>query len=279
MQEPCSDPCPPSCDDVFERVFVDRLAVGRTRVRWTLSPRFVAPRPYAFRLQYCPVASPNDADWINVGAAVTDIFCATDPELRRTGPRRDWFYRVSLTADGLTYRSKPTNSMGILSKPDLLIVREIVRRFRLEAKYAFRRGRLLKRRTSGTPCPTCTDIQTGEPMQNNCPDCFDTGYKCGYYHPIACVYADVDPVPKSIDVGEIGTTESQITKAKMCLTDNPTERDLWICEKTAERYEIHRIKPISSWGGVDAIGEVDMFRIPESSILHTIWTNADEIDC
>lgn len=273
--------CPTGCNNVFDRVHVSYLIKGGTRVFWDLVDTFADPLPYRFQLQYSRNANQISCDWQDVGEEVENGTFQIDTEKRVWGRTQTAHYRVKLTTYVGEYYSEPTGAIGVLGKQDWAIAREIVRKERLRAKAASQDGFLLKRRSSGVKCPQCLDKQTGEITDPDCPECYGTGFQCGYFYPVPCVWADFDPRAhkKHLDDGGMRGVISDIyVKARMLMLPLLEEYDVWVNRKTDDRYYIRDIQHIAEWKGVPLIASVGMRPAAYSDVIYDIEIPSDPID-
>jgi hypothetical protein len=269
--QPCRPPNPFQCRDVFDRVTVRWLTRSGATVHWLLSEKFADPGPFLFTLQWAPTASPDENAWIDVGPSFYDRYYAIDPIQREFDKDKSTFYRVKLVTLRDTYYSDAVSVSGILHERDWLLARNVVRRKRNEFRRSAVNGYLLKRRASGVKCPTCTDYQTGDPTDANCPDCFGTGLLCGYYYPIACVWAALGPEQSGItrDVGA-GTTQKDEVVGPMLLTWLPSNEDIWVTTRSDRRYIIRNVKNLADWRGVPLIGEATLHPLTTKDQVYRI---------
>lgn len=271
MSNICST-CLPTCSAPFERVVVSWLIRGGTRVYWSLKSTFTDPMPYEFQLQVSQAKNQNADDWTDVGAPVTNQYAAVDGEQRIFGKIRWNFYRVQLTTVNGVYYSEPTGIEGTLSKRDWRIARELIRQELLRMRqYAGQQGYLLKRRITGQPCPVCLDALTNEVRDPYCPTCFGTGFYCGYFFPIDCVWADIDPRTYHIQQTKSrGTTADIVVKARMLNTWMLSEEDIWVNKVTDDRYYIHTVQHVAEIRGVPIAANVEMRPAPASDPVYAI---------
>lgn len=273
MSVPGCQPCPSQCESVFDRVVVSYLVKGGARIMWELLDTFPDPMPFTFQLQVGRTNNPDADDWEDVGLPVDNQFFAVDPEKRVWGKTNWTHYRVKLITINGTYFSVPTFGLGTLNKRDWKLAREIVRKERLIHRLGSEEGYLLKRRVTGIPCRTCLDFQTREVRDPNCASCFATGFECGYFFPMACIFANTSPHSHRthLDEGKArGTVNDIVVQARMLLTDLLFEDDLFINKVTDDRYYIHKVDHIAEMRGVPLIGNVELRPIPFSSIIYEI---------
>jgi hypothetical protein len=274
MSQLSCQPCLPVCDSVFERVVTSLLVRGGSQIFYTLKPTFVDKPPYSFQLQVGGTASNDSDDWIDIGASVSDALVLVDGEQRDFSKLRKTFYRIKLvTHTGAVYYSDPTGTMGTMEHRWWRIARGRLR----QELVAMRKGPggqmgyLLKRRITGIPCPVCTDPLTNEVRNPACPVCFSTGFWCGYFYPIACVWASMSPRTYHTNLDpQRGTTCDVVVKAHMANTWMLDERDIWICKSSDDRYFIHSVKNTNEFRGVPISADVELRLAPATSPIYGI---------
>lgn len=274
---PTGDPvCDPvSCESVFDRVVVSHVITGPTRVMWELLPTFTDDGPLEFQLQVGATSSNDADDWEDVGLSVTDLYTAYDDAQRVWGKKNFTHYRVILTTSVGRYTSTPVNGMGILDRRCWRMAREVIRAQRRAMRVGDKgqKGYLLKRRWTGEDCPVCLDYQTKEVRNPQCTTCFGTGKKCGYYYPTSCVWAELSPKSYRVqlDGGQNRGTIADITiPAVMIMTDLLGEDDVWVADKTDDRYFIHQVQHTYEMKGVPLIANVELRPMPFTHIAYTI---------
>ncbi len=274
MPHDCDTSCPVSlCASPFDRVVVSYLTKGGSRVAWELVPSFNDPAPLTFQLQVGTTNNQHADDWEDVGFPVADRFFAVDGEQRVYGKDRWTHYRVKLTTTLGTYLSDPINLMGTMSRHDWRLAREILRKELVAHRGASQLGYLLKRRVTGQRCPKCLDHMTGEVRNPACTVCYGTGFRCGYYYPMGCVWANMSPRTRrtELDGGQgRGTVNDVVVMARMTLTNLMNEDDVFVNRVTDDRYYVHKIQHVAEWRGVPLIGQVELRPIPFSSIIYDI---------
>lgn len=267
--------CPSSCDSVFDRIVVSHLITGPTRVMWELLPEFTDPGPLIFQLQVGTTNSNNSDDWEDVGLPVTDQYVAFDTEQRVWGKTNFTHYRLILTTSLGTYISQPTSGMGVLDRRSWRLARETVRAVRLAMRVGNKGqlGYLLKRRWTGEDCPVCLDPMTKEVRNPQCTTCWGTGKRCGYYYPMSCVWAELEPRSRrtQLDGGQNrGTIDDVVTPARMLMVDLLSEEDIWVADKTDDRFFVHTVTHIEEMRGVPLVANVELRLVPFTNIIYSI---------
>jgi len=264
-----------TCDPVFDRVIVSHIIAGPTRILWTLMDGFTDPGPLEFQLQVGTTNSNDSDDWEDVGLPVIDQYSAIDDEQRVWGKTNYTHYRVQLTTPVGVYLSAPESGMGILDRRSWRLARDMARSKKQAMRIgdAGQRGFLLKRRWTGENCPVCLDYQTHEVRNPQCETCYGTGKRCGYYYPMSCIWAELSPRAKrtALDNGQSrGTVNDVVVQAVMLMVDLLDEEDIWVSEKTDDRYFVHQVSHISEMRGVPIVANVELRLIPFTHIAYAI---------
>lgn len=265
--------CPNQCEPVFDRVVVSMLIAGGTKVMWSLLPSFLAPNPLTFQLQVGHTANPNADDWTDVGSPVENQYFAIDPDQRVWAKTNYTYYRVIVSSSLGDYVSAPTGAMGTLSKRDWLKAVNLIRRKKSNLRMGEgQNGYLLKRRATGQRCKACLDTVTLEVRDPFCPSCFGTGFECGYFYPMDCVWAGISPKSRRIHIDgqQRSTIDDIVVQAQMLLTDLMVEDDVWVNKFTDDRYYVHKIDHMVEVRGAPIFGNVELRPIPFSSAVYGI---------
>lgn len=269
---PCATCTPVLCPNAFNRVVVSYLIAGGSTVFWELSPNFTDPRPYTFQLQVGQSDNPEADDWQDVGAPVIDTFIAVDGEQRIYGKIRWLFYRVKLTTTKGVYYSDPTGLLGVLDFRAWRLARD-----QLRQEIVYMRngdgnlGYLLKRRVAGQPCRHCLDPGTLEVRNPYCPVCYGTGFECGYFFPIGCVWAQLSPRTSHTDIDATrGTINDVVISGRMANIWMLSEEDIWIDKAADERYYVHKVQNLTEYRGVPIAADVELRPAPYSDPVYTL---------
>jgi hypothetical protein len=255
---------------------VDYLVEGGGRVSWELSEDFAAQHdgPLEFQLQVGRTANPLATDWEAVGATAFDTWFMIDDQKRIFGKTQWTHYRVCLrTDDGQTFFSMPVSALFGLNRRDWRIAKELARQERQRLRIAGQEGYLLKRKVLGQKCTTCRDHQTDEIRDPDCPTCYGTGFLVGYFDPIPCVFADLQPMGRheELDGGQArGTINDIVVQARMLGAPHMNEEDVWVARRSDMRWYIHRIQNISEIKGVPIVVNAELRLAPFSELIYEI---------
>jgi len=257
----------------FNRVFVDYLTLGCTRVSWDMTSNFRAPEPWTFQLQEAE-SDVATANWHNIGAPVVNTFLAIDPSQEYCGKEETAFYRIQLTTgDGQVFYSDPEPAEGILDYKNWHFAQEIIRKenLRLRQLGVGQEGYLLKAKRSGTPCPECTDPRTGEVTDSNCTTCYGQRWEGGFYDAIPAYFGDFPPpssyLNRELEQGE-GMVNTQITQGVFTALPFVTMNDVFVAKTSDIRSQIHSTKVMTHLRGVPLIVMVELRRIPTDWVIY-----------
>lgn len=272
-QAPVCAPCVVLATSVFKRINVDYLVQGGARISWELNEHFIDPMPHTFQLQSSPGGVPTADDWANVGSPVVDTLFTFDALKRLFGKTQTLSYRVVLTTSVGTYTSAPASILGLFTKRDWVIVREIIRKEQLRhTKFNSISGFLLKARRYGQPC-SCLDPLTGEVIDAGCPDCGGSGFaRTGYYHPVPAQYADITPASEveSRETERRGMIKPMVITGRFLGCLPLTTDDVWVTNGSDERYYMQTIKELAIWKGVPLMYEVELRQAPFTDPVYTV---------
>lgn len=139
-------------------------------------------------------------------------------------------------------------------------------------------GFLLKRRLLAKPCVTCRDYLTEDTTDPNCPDCFGSGSTDGYFDPIPCVYAALDPKATYNNITHArGTADDRLrTRAKMLAIPQLFSQDVWVDGNNDNRWYIHDVQNIVEWRGVPVLLSVELRLAVYSDVIYKL-TIPDEL--
>lgn len=258
----------------FDRVFVDYLTLGCTRVSWEINSHFREPEPWVFQLQVAEADIPS-ANWTNVGPPVTNTFLAIDPSQRYCGKTDGVFYRVSVTsAIGNTHYSEITPASGVLDYKNWHFAQELIRKenLRLRQLGVGQEGFLLKAKRSGTPCPVCLDPRTGEVTDSNCTICYGQRWEGGFYDAYPAYFGDINVSGKfylnrELEQGE-GMVYTQINEGEFVATPFLLMNDVFVSKTSDYRYQIHSINITTHIKGVPIIHKAELRLIPTDWIIY-----------
>lgn len=262
-----------TCDPVFDRVVVSHIITGPTRVMWDLLPEFTDAGPLEFQLQVGTTNSNDADDWEDVGLPVVDQYFALDDEQRVWGKTNFTHYRVVLTTSNGVYYSAPEGGLGVLDRRSWRLARDMARSKKTAMRVgdAGQRGFFLKRRWTGADCPVCLDFQTREVRNPQCLTCYGTGKKCGYYYPTSCVWAEMSPRARRTHLTDPrATTNDVVVTASMLMVDLMDEEDIWVSEKTDDRYFVHEVQHTEEMRGVPILANVSLRLVPFTHVAYAI---------
>lgn len=272
---PVVSPPPRSDIKAFQRIIVDYAIRGTARISWWLEPRFYEAEPWSFQLQVADTDVSDPTAWSNVGSPVVGVFQATDSTPRAFGKNPTVYYRVVLTTGIANVYTSPTaDVLGRLDFHNWAIYWELVRKevLRLQRLKVGTEGYLLRARLSGTPCTACTDADTEEQTDGQCPTCFGQRFVGGYYVAESNIFADEGLLGHSLNISPQGvgmTDPATKREGRFIAIPNLVAYDVWVNKAADLRYYVRPTKVLAQLRGVPVAVEVELQEIPFDSILYT----------
>jgi hypothetical protein len=269
--------CYYDCPEVFINVRSMPTIKQGTLIEWDLHPNFRDPGPYEYQLQFGRTGNHDADDWTPVGGTANDVFFLIDDEQRVFGKTNWAHYRICLTTATAQYFSKPIPSSGSLPFADRAKISEIIRAeltmFRTQTGTGGAPGALLKRKLFGTRCD-CVDDMTEEITNPDCELCYGTGFAGGYYEPVNCTYAALDPnrTHNNRDGGRARGTvdEGLVVAARMIAVPQLFEEDVWVDPSNDNRWYIHEIRSLVEWRGTPVVISAELRFAPFSDPIYSI---------
>lgn len=256
---------------VFTRIDTAIRTLGGTVVSWELHKLFRAVAPLTFTVY---ASRSGVGDWIEV-ASVQDTCLAVDPNRWLYAVAPLLFYKVVLTdANGGTYDSAVHQMVADFNQHDMALLRDMIRKETLRnTKYAGQHGYLMKRRRWGTPCPDCTDWDTGEVKDGHCTTCYGTGFVGGYFQPVHYWVS-----PSEAGVGRRTTTqaegqgviEDRVRRVRGINCPWLDTGDLWIEGNSDQRYIVQGVKEISLRDLPVIFDPIELRLCAASDVVYTI---------
>lgn len=267
----------------FQRVLVDYMVRGQSRITWQFARHFTDPDPatWLFTLQVAghgtvPAHNADGSlrtdDWVDVGSAVLNAAQLTDSATRAYGKTLTVAYRVRLVTPRGTYTSPTASSLGKLTKHDWLLAQEITRKEALlHEKFTSTSGILLRRRRDGTPCTKCLDRATGEVTLSRCEVCNGTRYVGGYLAGVPAVFCALaaNDTREQRDLQKGGNKED-VTSGRILAVPGMYSGDLWVDRDSDQRYEVHKTGVAAKVRDVPVVQTVELRQLPFTDIAYTI---------
>lgn len=257
----------------FQRVFVDHMILGVTRVWWQMAANFTDPGTHTFQLQASHSGLHEAQDWVDVGSPVYDAWYADDDVRRLRGKVLTLFYRVKLTTARGTYLSNSAGVHGLLPHEDWVSAREYIRKEILRGGKIGRDGLLLKRIRYGAPCTACRDLLTKEVTDSRCPECRGTGFKVGYHPPASLTCWDVSPEQIAESRGGAkppGQQRNAMVKARVLGFPSLELEDVWVDGKSDQRWYVNKVEHTSEVRGVPITMDVYMDLAPYTDAIYRV---------
>lgn len=262
---------PPTRDNIFQRISVDHVTLGGTRVNWELSPNYILPDNHSFQLQVAD--SPVSDNWIDVGSPVTYAFYAVDDDQRNFGQVQSTHYRVQLTTTAGEFYSNPAHTFGLLRPRDWRLVRAIIRKERLQqTHFTSPAGFLLKRKWVGErPAATTFEVDplTNEPLKSRGSSTLGTEFVGGYYTPVP-FYVELSPEQRALDQGQTGTSNPAVISGKAVAYPQVNSRDVWVNAGSDVRYEIRKVEHAAELRGIPITVNLMLAQIARTDPVYTV---------
>lgn len=264
---------PKTRDNVFQRVEVDHLIEGGTRVNWSLRPHFKEVGPYTYQLQVGSSGVTTADDWAAIGQTAEDVYQIIDYDKHAYGKRQTTHYRIKLTTSEAIHYSHPAATYGLLDKQDWLIARAVVRRERLRhEKKTSPNGFLLKRKWVGTVVddPDVVDPLTGEVIKSKNTEGKGTEFVGGYYSPVE-MFIDLSPEVNYVQLDpNRGTVNDIEIQGRALAYPQLNHKDIWVHGTSDKRYVIHRVQNIAEVRAVPIIVQLTMRPVPFKDPVYEI---------
>ena len=265
----------------FKRVQIVTQPLGGHFVAWELQDDFRAAGPFHF---YVDFGRPGTDEWLVLNELpVVDSCLYMDPFQHHWDHLADWYYRIRLVlpevidpSTGLCtgYASQPQQANGLWSKRDWLIAKEICRKeYLMQAKRTnvTAVGWLLKRKRWGTPCPLCRDFDTGEVKSVDCPECFGTGFRGGYFPAVDFTFTLLDTPSRDFKWDEtVSRTNNIAREGRAVAYPYIDTNDVYVKQDSGERYFVNAIKTGAEVGGIPIIVLAELRLAPVTHVIYKI---------
>jgi hypothetical protein len=257
-------------DQPVKHVFVTVTPDNDQLIEWKLDPAYILRTPSPSF--YVEVARAS-GEWkrLNPDNPIIDSCIYVDTTRYRFNLSNDVFYRIVVDDAGSIFNSKPEATLGVLTRADFLIMRDVIRKEYLRLKkYVGAFGFLLKHRDHGTPCPKCLDHDLQTVVNSNCLLCFGTNKLKGYYNGF----------PYWVDLS--GTTSQKDVNSPLSVTDNKARTvrsvayprmdtyDIWVDGDKNKRYVIRQVQTAVEIRGKPLVYVSQFREIPTTSIEYRI---------
>jgi hypothetical protein len=259
----------------FKYVYVLTSPEDRKVIHWLMNSHFyTGTGSVRFYVDWARSGGPWTC--LNPNDPVVNNCTYSDGAKRAWNMEKNIFYRVrAKLADETEYTSKPEQAIGLWTKEEYLVAKEIARMNYLALKKrGGLQGFLLKRKEWGTVCPKCTDFDIEEVINGSCDQCYGTGILGGYY-PGVEYWVNPQPIgrDRKVDPGGLGETNQQ---TKQCFgVGYPwiDSGDIWVDAHSNERFVIRPIKHMAEMCGHPVLVALTMQRLPETGITMKIPIN------
>lgn len=259
----------------FQRLLVDHMFHGTTRVWWSMLGSFNDPQPQSYQLQAGYTGNTNALDWINIGTPSINAYYLDDDTVREeAGKRLLTHYRVVVTTPRGRYVSNPQGIWGTLSVKDWNFAKEIVRKERLrQDELAAKPGYLLRKMRYGVRSTANTDPLTGQVVDSDYPGSWGTAFKVGYHPPVnvQAEFLNENIVERrgGASISENNTRPAEFVARFIGFPDMAKE-DVWVDATNDQRWYVGDIDVTASVRGVPLVYQVKLSLIPYDHIIYKI---------
>lgn len=258
----------------FQRLMVDHLFHGITRVWWTMATTFNDPQPLSFQLQAGYTGNNNALDWVDIGTPAINAYYLDDDTVREeSGKRLLTHYRVILTTSRGVYASNPQGLWGTLSVKDWNMSKEIIRKERLRNDLVSKEGYLLRKMRFGVRSTANTDLLTNEITDSSYPGSWGTAFKVGYHPPVNIMADFVEEViSEQRGGGDISSYSSRPAEFSARIIGFPdvAKEDVWVDATNDQRWLIGDIGVTVAWRGVPLVYSVKFSLVDYKDVIYKI---------
>ena len=257
----------------FERIMVDHLFRGTTRVWWRLDPLLTTPPPHTFKLEASYVGTPGALDWEQLAEEDNATYLTYDTTRELTGKNLFTHFRVILEAGGQVFYSNSMPIWGVLTQGNWSLAREIVRKHELHQKNTAVDGYILRRMRYGADADAVIDPLTGAQITSFNRTSWGTPFKVGYHPPVEF---KIEIQPRTIVEERGGADPAKYSSKPDTLIATAVAfpqivmEDVWVNKYTDERWRVGAITHISSLQGVPLLIQAELTLIPHNDIVYQI---------
>ncbi len=257
----------------FEWTYVTTDLQMQKIITWQMDSSFQPDGPVDFYVD----KARSGGEWEEIAGPITDDCLYIDPVRWNWNKDMNTFYRIRYDA-GISewVYSVPVRAIGGWERTDYALMRTIVRKELLQYNKYGLTGVLLNRRDWGAECTLCTEFDTGEATDGQCPECFGTGISGGYFSPIP---KTVLPLDKALKMQSSKLAMKDDTQRGVRCVAYPTlikENDLWLDDKNGTRWSIRGIKPVAELKGVPLVYQLTLKLIPMTDIIYRAPEGTDK---
>jgi len=258
----------------FERVWVDHLVSGVTRVWWRHHPNFVPVGDCTYQLQISQTGLASALDWVNIGSPATNVFTLTDAETRLQGKKSRIHYRVLVVNNEKQGVSLPAGTWGLLDDQAWLKAREILRLHEINHRQTARHGFLLKRMRTGTVDQNAVNPLSGAVIDSRRTQTMGTEFEIGYHPPVPCTCMELTPQEIDEAQSEAGPIRNAVVQGLTSAFPQLDYEDIWVDARSDERWSVEKVKNEVELRGVPLIVQATLQLMPRSDVVYKIPVDA-----
>ena len=194
--------------------------------------------------------SPED-EFKDVSPGLFDVYEFRDKDINTRSKWRKFYYKIrarhipsgreffSEVASSYLYEDMPFEGLEIIRRNNLFLYgagSDSRKRFGGNPCWVF------LRRTFGPRCVTCYNHKLKQTIRDDCPDCFGTGRKGGYFKPIRTNF-QIDAHAQSQDHANLGMQEPLRSRAWTSNYPLLTPQDIIVEVGSNRRWEVESVQP------------------------------------
>lgn len=203
---------------------------------WSLSGAFNDPGPWDFTIQE---GSSPDGPWKTISPVIRNSYAWKENNRPPVGKSNVLYFRITLKTPSNTYQSPVIQPYGVLSRPDFLRAREIMRQSVLHSKgMAGVECEVYLISTFGPKCRKCLDPITGMIRDSHCKHCLGTGRDPAYHGPYKTWMNFSEDSQHQTTTEKTGTYEKRTFQATAIGNPVFKQNDVVILPTTDKRYYV-----------------------------------------
>lgn len=262
------------CEDEFFRFCCATEEPDGIHIFWDIKPLTSVEYPITIEV-YRDSNLGEGTNLTKIAGPLYDTWTAVDPAGKTyAGKLRTPTYRVKLLTAYREHTSAPIHLFAALPPKKATLARAIIRRTEMNARHLPAwPGYLLKRKWTGESC-TCRDPDTKDVYNSDCPLCFGTGVKVGYWKGYATrtilASSPLGTLPLFDKGLQLGTTTAAVIQAKVSGLPPVTQYDAWVDVEKNYRFYITNVKVDAEFNAVPLVCTLEMRLAESGDVLYSV---------
>jgi len=262
------------CEDEFFRFCCATEEADGIHIFWDLKTLPIEEYPVAFEV-YRAANLGDDSDIIKIAGPLHETWTALDESGGTySGKLKYPTYRVKVLTAKQEHLSAPVHLFANLPPRKLTLARAMLRRAEINARHLVNwPGYLLKRKWAGESC-SCRDPDTKDVYNSDCPNCFGTGFKSGYWKGAVSRSIQISTPLNVLPIFDKGLQLGNVTvaaiQAKIAGMPPITQYDAWIPTEHNYRFYITNVKVDAEFNAMPIICTVELRLAERNDILYSV---------